>query len=378
MTVRVAPNGPAYIQANSHNSEVFRQINQSLLSNTQGVVNGGDMVVTGSGTIMQVTVAAGFGLVKGTLSQYQGTYHVYNDASVNLAVTASNATNPRWDLVCLTIRDAAYSGANNDALLQVITGTAAPSPSDPAVPANSIVLARLVIPANATNMGGSGGQGSITDLRPFIARDENMATFPTQTQAALVGPPTTGTWQPGDRFRDKWGAMWICITAGTPGTWIWGGGGQYRARIYAAALSVIGTSLDSVVIGFDTKDGDPTSMATAGSQNGATSGHMTCLVAGLYQITARVQGTAAATGESILSLYKNPTFSTNTMTAGLFRRGTRQANSASATPGLVIATQAMLAVNDTIYVGMYQASGSSMNTGAGTTDVYLEMALAGS
>jgi hypothetical protein len=38
--------------------------------------------------------------------------------------------------------------------------------------------------------------------------------------ATASGPPTTGTWRPGDTIQDRNGAWWICTAAGTPGTWV--------------------------------------------------------------------------------------------------------------------------------------------------------------
>ena len=36
---------------------------------------------------------------------------------------------------------------------------------------------------------------------------------------ATTGAPTTGTWVVGDVVADSAGAHWVCLTAGTPGTW---------------------------------------------------------------------------------------------------------------------------------------------------------------
>ena len=70
-------------------------------------------------------------------------------------------TNPRIDIVVANVVD----NGNNTSFgeVQIITGTAAPSPSVPGAPANSITLARVTVTAAATSI----TSGMITDVRPF-------------------------------------------------------------------------------------------------------------------------------------------------------------------------------------------------------------------
>jgi hypothetical protein len=98
---------------------------------------------------MSVNVAAGRCFVRSqeTLSLGHGTYTGFNDATLNVAVAASDPTNPRRDLVIFQVRDSNYSGASTDARITVVTGTPAASPVDPAVPVNSLVLARIAVAA---------------------------------------------------------------------------------------------------------------------------------------------------------------------------------------------------------------------------------------
>ena len=164
MATRNAPGGPYVIQANAHSAEAFRQLVASLVP-VQGIVNAPDLAVTQNGTPnMSVNVASGFVFITGTQSvPVQGTYHAYNDATVNLAVSASNPTNPRIDLVVAAVQDAAYSGATNVWVLSVIAGTPAGSPVPPAAPANSVILAQIAVAANANTV----VNANITDKRPF-------------------------------------------------------------------------------------------------------------------------------------------------------------------------------------------------------------------
>ena len=176
---------PWAVQALSHGAELFRRMPQSLLGGT-GVVGSGDLAVTQNGTAnMSVNVAAGQVWIPGTLGgsagmpanasaqtgyglpaglTTQGSYYALNDATVNLTIAAADPTNPRIDLVVAAVQDAYYSGSSNQSVLQVITGTAASSPSAPTPPPNCVVLAQISVPANATSI----VTASITDLRTFV------------------------------------------------------------------------------------------------------------------------------------------------------------------------------------------------------------------
>ena len=144
---------PLYLQAGSHSAENDRLGLYGLVG-TQGVGAGtGEMAVAQSGTPgMSVVVAAGWAWVLGTTTATQGMYSTYNDAAVTLAIATAPSVNTRIDRVCLTIRDAAYSGASNDVILQVITGTAAASPVAPALPASSLSLATVLVGTNVTSI----------------------------------------------------------------------------------------------------------------------------------------------------------------------------------------------------------------------------------
>ena len=182
----MAMENPAYvISASSHPASLFRQAAQSLIEGT-GVVGAGDLVVTQNGTPnLSVNVAAGVVWCPGTLGgtagmqtnlnaqtayglpaglTAQGSYCAYNDATVNLAIAAADPTNPRIDIVCAAIQDAAYAGATNTPVLQVITGTPAPSPSAPAASASAVVVAQIAVAAGVTSI----VTANITDKRPFV------------------------------------------------------------------------------------------------------------------------------------------------------------------------------------------------------------------
>jgi len=109
----------------------------------------GDGVLSGLGVAAQgspdMTVAVAAGLVR------IGGYFAA-EAGENVTITAADGTNPRIDLVVID-----YNGA-----LSRVGGTAAALPVPPAVPANSIQLAQVYVPAAATSI----TNAMIVDKRP--------------------------------------------------------------------------------------------------------------------------------------------------------------------------------------------------------------------
>jgi hypothetical protein len=152
---------PSWQQNASHPAENDRLSTQGLWRTT-GILNANDLLVTQNGTPnMSVNVALGWASIVGTFTTNMGTYIAYNDGAQNLTITTANGTNPRIDLICMTVSDSYYSGALNQVAFQVIAGTPAPSPVAPTLPINSISLATVAVGAGATQI----LTGNITDTR---------------------------------------------------------------------------------------------------------------------------------------------------------------------------------------------------------------------
>lgn len=180
-------------QRTDHTAEGDRALLTSFVSN-EGVSGSGDLKVTQNGTPgMSVYVAAGKAFVQGDDNGSQGLYHVWNDATVTLAISAADATNPRRDLIVARVRDAYYSGATNAFDLFVITGTPAASPSDPAVPNNCLVLARVAVAALATSI----TNANITDLRTQYTPAASSWTKPWNTAWGAIARVKSTTGQIG-------------------------------------------------------------------------------------------------------------------------------------------------------------------------------------
>lgn len=175
------------------NADDFRGLIEALVP-TEGVLASGDLAVTANGTPnMSVNAAAGAAIIKGDdTPATQGSYFVRNDATVNLAIAAADATNPRKDLIILQVRDSFYSGSDDDARLAVVTGTPAASPAEPALPNNSLKLAVITVAAAATSI----TSGAITDSRssaiPLGADTDTWTSYtPTLTQSGSVAKTVT-------------------------------------------------------------------------------------------------------------------------------------------------------------------------------------------
>lgn len=156
-----------------------------FLIRTPGVADllGGHLVVTATGANMNVSVAAGEALV--LLNSYaagagnQKYVPAFNSSAASATVTTAHVTNPRIDLVCLKIDTGAVAGAQGAGAVSVVVvaGTAAASPTAPALPANHLLLAEVAVAAGASTI----NNGNITDKRrqlrvvPPYLRDGEMA-----------------------------------------------------------------------------------------------------------------------------------------------------------------------------------------------------------
>lgn len=161
MTLRTPP---SWLQNGSHPAENDRLTTQALWATT-GIIKSDSLAVTqNSPAGLSVLVASGWAAIVGTTQANMGTYVGYNDATVVLSITTADPTNPRIDRVCLTVNDAYYTGALNNAVLQVVAGTPAGSPVAPALPANSISLATVAVGAGATAI----TNANITDTRVLV------------------------------------------------------------------------------------------------------------------------------------------------------------------------------------------------------------------
>lgn len=212
---------------------------------TSGIANGGvcryfgsattgdfAVIQRGAGANMSVDALLGGGLVGGTESASQGMYFVYNDATANVVISASDPTNARIDVIGLQIRDKEYSGGTDDARLLVITGTPAGSPVVPTLPSNFLSLAHVAVAANAASIvtanitdkrvqtAGKGGIIICTSVtRPTVNLWPGMVIIETDTVTAgapivQVYDAALATWVPLGQYARAWSIVTDTLLGG--------------------------------------------------------------------------------------------------------------------------------------------------------------------
>ena len=179
---------PSWLQAGSYPAQYDRLTAQALWATT-GIIGSSSLAVTANSPAgMSVRVASGWAAIVGTTTSNMGVYTIFNDAQDTLTITTADPTNPRIDLVCATVRDAYYSGANNDVIFQVIAGTPAGSPVAPSLPANSISLATVAVGAAVTQI----NSGNITDTRVDVTTNLSGDISSVTAGAGLTGGGSSG------------------------------------------------------------------------------------------------------------------------------------------------------------------------------------------
>lgn len=116
-----------------------------------------------------------------------------------------------------------------------------------------------------TTLQGSGtGQINVANrIQASLAGATSQSGFVGGTTS---GPPTSGSFLLGDWVIDQTGLIWICTTAGSPGTWTRVGVGGYLARAYQATVQNFTAPIsDPTAVLLDTPSFDPRSMWSAGA-----------------------------------------------------------------------------------------------------------------
>ena len=135
-------------------------------------------------TAMTVNIAAG--QVAVPTSNNTGSVLCSSDAveQVTLAAAPGSGSN-RIDLViCQARGNDIDGGANNDFVFSVVTGTAAASPAVPAVPANAVALAQILVPGGSAQVTAA----NITDRRPAgLPADQTIAARMYPTGQTVIG-----------------------------------------------------------------------------------------------------------------------------------------------------------------------------------------------
>lgn len=284
----------------THHANVNRMFMSAITGRGEGVVYGFAVAQRGAGANMSVDIAKGAAVIFGDDNEQQGTYGVVNDATTNVVIAAADPTNPRIDLVVARVRDSFYSGGTNAWAMEIVQGTAAGSPVDPAVPNGTLTLARVAIAAAA----GSILNANITDLRPFTpvgitptnsARPPGTLYGPFSQEPAFKPTPTTGHTiieQDTGRLKTYDGTAYRYVAGGPQP--------QYAMRAWRSAALSAAAAPSTLLILMDNITYDYNSNFSLGT------GKYTVPVTGLYDVRGAVSfGLASNPEEDELNIYKN-------------------------------------------------------------------------
>jgi hypothetical protein len=136
-------------------------------------------VTAGSG--LSVNVAIGQCWIPSASGDDGGPYELCLDTGGSLTVAAANPSLPRIDLVVAQVNDVGTSSSTYN--VNIITGTAASSPSAPATPAGALALAQVNVAAGATGV-------TVTDERQWtvalggILPVANAAAYPASSNSS--------------------------------------------------------------------------------------------------------------------------------------------------------------------------------------------------
>jgi hypothetical protein len=164
-----------------------RVINAGTASANQvggGVFPGGGAMAVNAGSGMSVVVAAGLCCVPNSTSALQGGYITGTMTSASLTLDSADSGNYRIDVIAVTVNDTGFPSSN--AVVAVTTGTPASSPSAPDAPANSIVLAQVLVPPGSSSI----STGNITDERSYVVAPGGVLPIPSSSVA-----PAAPAWQ---------------------------------------------------------------------------------------------------------------------------------------------------------------------------------------
>jgi microcystin-dependent protein len=203
---------------------------------TEGVLGSGSLQVSPSSPVaMSVRVAAGVAVIQGDNQVFQGKYLAREQAITSgVPISAAPGTGSRHDLVVLQVRDPNATGpAGDDAVIAVVTGTPSPSPVDPAVPASSLVLARVRVPAGT----GSITSGLIDDLRVF-SKDAYDTLADNSVTLTALSPTVREALAPT-------GSIMAFAGSTAPSGWLLCDGAPYFSAMYSALFAVIGNQYNN-------------------------------------------------------------------------------------------------------------------------------------
>lgn len=180
-----------------------------------GVLAHGQDIVTALGTMAVAVAAAEFVVSKG---KADGVLIFTNDGTVNVAIAAAPASNSRIDVIYVKHNDNTTGDASSLPIFGVAQGTAAASPTKPAIPTGALELATLRVYAGTT--AANGGSNLLTNTYPTTAMRGGVVPFRTKAELDAWTNAKPGqiayTLDEQHLYTATGGAAWMPIT----GEWI--------------------------------------------------------------------------------------------------------------------------------------------------------------
>jgi hypothetical protein len=290
-------------------------------------------------------------------------YAYSSDAAVTGTMTAANATNPRVDVIWVTVNDAAESDGTSastppNVAFGYSAGTAAASPvapgvgqGSPAVPTRSMIIAQINVPVSG------GGSPTVTWIAPYCAAAGAPRLVNTLSQAG------TGMYN---------GEPIMTLDTGIPYWWYATGGAWYTkpvqppmaCRYYcSAAMNLTNGGRTQLTLGGKSFDYSP-------GGNLVSSNAFTATEAGLYDVRWRVSANINNNPQDFYSLIASSGFGTEYSYGNRVdvRSGTSADTWASGGADLV-----PLAVGGTIILAANNPGANIMVVTTGTTNTFLSI-----
>lgn len=266
---------------------------------------------------------------------------IQNVGAATVALAAAPSSNSRYDVIYVKHNDTEKGDANSLPVFDKVTGTAAASPTVPAVPAGAMQLATVLVPAGVTATNASGVVITNTVLGTALygspIRYRTIAEMRADAPNVIDG---TQAYIKGAGLYWLRGGVWTRDDAQTFGM-LTGSGALVTGTANITVPSTAGTSFSS--------DTDLIKVTGAGAS-------FTCPYAGWYDVAAAINWAANTTGERFVEITTNLTSISPVRVTDRRAVGGTTGASGDSTVGALV----QLNAGDVVNLRAWQNSGSTL------------------
>lgn len=245
-----------------------------------GVLTENPSIVTSDASTapMRVAVAkAGFATSRGVAD---GVTKWTNDGSVFVTITKP-VSNSHYVVVYAKANDAFAGDANSLPVIEVVTGAAAGSPVEPAIPTGAEKLATILVPSTATSSQSAGVV--ITNVYKMTAMRGGVVPFRTKADLEL--------WTTAAELQLAWIIASKRLAQFVGGLWQASGGVTPFADTAVTAGAIGGGAWVTIALSAPSASSEVT-------YSGGTPGRLTAQVKGRYRVLAAAQFVASTSGQA--------------------------------------------------------------------------------